>query len=189
VAASALQAAAFGNATAGVKLTAAAALLAHGDISVLSIAEGTLMEPQATIDGEVRQNLLSAIYEGVNNKKAIPILTRLLDSSDVQVRRVAAMALRNTKSEEAIDDLTLALSDNDFEVRYYGVIGLAEITGQNDWQHGSHCCRYSRGSASSEFHPRGNSGYFRHAERGPLTAHKLFPSESCLRTYTGSSSM
>lgn len=116
-----------------MRLTAAAALLARNDISVLPMAHRVLTNPETPIDDETRQNLLSAIYEGVSNKKAIPTFTLLLANSDVRVRRVAAMALRNTQSAERIDALVLTLMDNDFEVRYYGVIGLAEITGQDEW--------------------------------------------------------
>jgi hypothetical protein len=44
------------------------------------------------------------------------------------------MALRNTKAKEASKGLALALKDTDLKVRYYGVIGLAEITGEKNWR-------------------------------------------------------
>jgi HEAT repeat protein len=59
----------------------------------------------------------------------------LLRSSDVNVRRAAAAALRNTQNRAAIPSLAQgALQDSDREVQYEAVIGLAEITGMNgDW--------------------------------------------------------
>jgi hypothetical protein len=133
-ASTALKGAAFGNSGEIVKLTAVAALLARKDISVLPAAEEALTNPQTSVPDEIRQNLAAAIYEGATSEDAIPALTRLLRISDARVREASAHALRDTKSYKAIDGLALALSDSDFEVRYYGVIGLAEITGQNEWR-------------------------------------------------------
>jgi hypothetical protein len=117
-----------------VTLTAVAALLARGDISEISLAEQVLTQAEAPQEDELRQNLLAAIYEGVNTEQAIPTLRHLLGSSDVKVRRVVVMAMRNTKSISVFPDLSRALNDSDFEVRYYAVVGLAEITGQNEWR-------------------------------------------------------
>jgi hypothetical protein len=130
----ALKAAAFGSAGEIVRLTAVAALLARNDISVLPVAEEALTNPQASVPDEIRQNLAAAIYEGAASEDAIPALTRLLRVPDARVREASAHALRDTKSYKATDALALALNDADLEVRYYGVIGLAEITGQNEWR-------------------------------------------------------
>jgi HEAT repeat protein len=40
----------------------------------------------------------------------------------------------HTGSNSAIDPLLSALDDLDPMVRYYSVVGLAEITGQTDWR-------------------------------------------------------
>jgi HEAT repeat protein len=64
----------------------------------------------------------------------VPTLATLLKQGDVRVRRAAALALVNTASPSALAPLAQALDDRDHEVRYLAVIGLAEITGQNDWR-------------------------------------------------------
>jgi len=126
----ALKVAADSDPSTTVKLSSVAALLAHGNMSQLATAEVALGNP--SVPDNLRQNLASAIYEGVRDPAAIPALTRLLATRDVRVRRAAAMALRNTGSADATRGLITALRDVDPEVRYYAVIGLAEITGQTD---------------------------------------------------------
>lgn len=131
----ALKLAAYDKTSELVRFTAVAALLARGDISVLPLAEHAFAaDTNISRDDETRQNLLAAIYEGVRSEQAIPILRRLFNSSDVRVRRVMAMALRNTNSRQVVPDLSRALHDTDSEVRYCAVIGLAEITNQDTWR-------------------------------------------------------
>lgn len=117
-----------------VQLGAAAALLERNDISALPVVEATLLSPAANLPQYLRHNLLYGISEGVKDEKAIPMLSRLMSLSDVETRRSAASALRHTLSRQAIAPLLDALSDPDFEVRYYAATGLAEITGQSDWR-------------------------------------------------------
>jgi HEAT repeat protein len=117
-----------------VQLQAATVLLEHNDISALPLAEATLSRPRSDVSPYLVHNLLYAISGGVRDEKAIPGLSRLVKSRDVETRRSAASALRNTGSRLAIDPLIAALGDEDFEVRYYSAIGLAEITGQNEWR-------------------------------------------------------
>jgi HEAT repeat protein len=117
-----------------VRMSAVVALLVQNDISVLPLAEQELSDPDSQLPDNSRLNLSSAIDEGVKGDAAVPALTRLLKNPDVRVRRAAAMALRNTKTKLAIDGLTLALEDGDAKVRYYAVIGLAEITGETEWR-------------------------------------------------------
>ena len=50
------------------------------------------------------------------------------------MRQAAAHALRDTRSQRALAALILGLYNSDFEVRYYAVIGLAEITGTPQWR-------------------------------------------------------
>lgn len=117
-----------------IKLNAVAALLARNDLAALPIAEQVLDAPLGSVRDDVYQNLASAIEVGVSNPQAIPVLIDLLRNQHVRVRRAAAFALHNTKSQLAIKGLVAALSDSDVEVRYYAVIGLAEITDHNDWR-------------------------------------------------------
>lgn len=51
----------------------------------------------------------------------------------METRRAAAAALRHTGSNAAVDALSSALQDSDREVRYHAVLGLATITGLDEW--------------------------------------------------------
>jgi len=117
-----------------VRLSAVAELLNRNDISVLPIAVDALLHPKTDLPEYVRQNLSAAIGASAANDEAITTISQLLQAANPDIRRNAASALRNTSSKAAIGPLVLTLSDRDFQVRYYGVIGLAEITGQNEWR-------------------------------------------------------
>jgi HEAT repeat protein len=122
-----------------IRLNAVAELLRRNDLSVLPIAKQVLMNPSSAQISvpwrleEVEQNLSSAVAQ-VRDERAIPTLSEILKSSDVRARRGAALALRSTGSPNAEDALLSCLGDSDFQVRYWGVVGLAEITGQNEWR-------------------------------------------------------
>lgn len=124
------QAASSGNPI--LRLRAVASLLKRNDISKLDIAEKTLLQTPSGVDQYLITNVAVALGH-VKDPKAIPTLTRLLGSRYVQARRSAVAAIRNTGADAAIEPLTKALYDNDLEVRYEGVIGLAEITKQYTW--------------------------------------------------------
>lgn len=125
---------ALSNPDATLRLSALAALLARGEVNVLSTAESVLDHPDSSIPDYLYGNIASGIGEGISNPDAVPNLSRLLANPRVDVRRVAATALRNTRSRTALPALVAALSDHDFKVRYYAVIGLADITGESDWR-------------------------------------------------------
>lgn len=90
------------------------------------------------IVGEISSDLLHslsyAILIGVKDERVVPSQAKLLGTSNIEVRRPAASALMHTSSTSSIDPLLNALNDPDFEVRYYSVVGLAEITGQTAWR-------------------------------------------------------
>lgn len=118
-----------------LQLSVAAALLQRNDVAAMAIAEQALLHPPADIPAYILQNLSSAIAKGLRDPHAVPALDQMLSHApDVETRRSAAFALRNTGSRTAIDPLVRALGDSDQEVRYYAVIGLAEITGQSEWR-------------------------------------------------------
>ena len=124
-----------------MRLNAVAYLLRRGDLSFFPIAARVLQNPASSgitvpsrLD-EVEQNLSSAIAAGVrNDPKAIPLLTDLLSSSDVRVRRAAVHALGNSGSGNAARSLLTGLRDADDLVRYQAAVGLAQITGQSNWR-------------------------------------------------------
>lgn len=116
-----------------LQLVAAAALLERNDTAGMQIAEAALTKRPPAIPGYLLHNLTYAISEGVRNDRAVPALARLLQLPDIETRRAAASALWHTHSDAAASALAAALNDQDFEVRFYSVIGLAEITGQSEW--------------------------------------------------------
>lgn len=120
------------NPSATARVGAIAALLRRGDLSALLVAEPLFLDTGGASE-DTRHNLAYALASGVRASESIPVLQRILHSPDVILRRAAAEALRHTASPKAIDDLVEAINDSDREVRYFGVIGLAEITGQDNW--------------------------------------------------------
>jgi hypothetical protein len=133
-----------------LQLSAAAVLLMRNDISGLQLAAEALLRPAEGLPSEVRRNLISAIGL-VKDAQAVPTLTTLLKEGDDPIRRAAASALVNTASPSAIDPLAEALDDRDYQVRYYAVIGLAEITGQSDWRPNTDDFRNREGSYLSHW--------------------------------------
>jgi PBS lyase HEAT-like repeat len=119
-----------------LRLSVAAALLEHNDISTLQFAEEALLKPDPALPPQLYllHNLSYAISEGVKDERAVPSLTKLLHVRSVETRRAAASALMHTGATSAIDPLLTATDDSDSTVQYYAVVGLAEITGQTDWR-------------------------------------------------------
>jgi HEAT repeat protein len=121
------------NADMSTRLLAAAALLRRNDVSTLGIVESVLTRLPTNIDQDALTALIFAIQDGVRDPAAVPTLVHLLNAPDSQVRRAAAAALRHTSADTAINPLSKALRDNDREVRYQAVLGLAQITAQPEW--------------------------------------------------------
>ena len=115
-----------------VKMQSISALLSRDDVETLEIAERTLLNPPAETEAYLLENI-SAALEGIKNPRAIPALQRLLHSSNSRTRLGAISALRQMHVMEAVEGLVIALGDNNRNVRYEGVVGLAELTGQNQW--------------------------------------------------------
>jgi hypothetical protein len=117
-----------------LRLSAAGALLERNDTHGLSLAVAALLHGSDGVSAVVRHNLSYAVAQGVRDPNAIPDLKKLLASTDPEIRRAAASALMHSQSPDAITPLLSTLADSDFEVRYYGVVALAEITGQMNWR-------------------------------------------------------
>lgn len=115
-----------------VMMQSISALLNRADIETLAIAERTLLNPPSGTEPYLLDNI-SAALEGIKDPRAIPALQRLLRSSNTRTRWGAVSALRQMRVMEAVEGLVIALGDNDRDVRYEGVMGLAELTGQNQW--------------------------------------------------------
>ncbi len=117
-----------------VRAAAIAALIERNDLSALVAAQELLMNPPPQTPNYLLNNIASAIARGIRDEGAIPVLNTLLRSRDIATRRAASDALRKTGSTRALSALAKALNDSDSEVRYYAVIGLAEITNQPEWR-------------------------------------------------------
>ena len=116
-----------------IRVWAISALLMRNDISMLGQVEKLgQIHPDPYL-----KNLTAQLYPAlasVKDKRAIPQLTHLLHSKDVNIRRGAAAGLRNIQDAAVIQPLSESLYDHDREVQYQAVIGLAEITGApSEW--------------------------------------------------------
>ncbi|HXG66530.1 MAG TPA: HEAT repeat domain-containing protein [Blastocatellia bacterium] len=117
-----------------LNLLAACALLQRDNISALPLVEEHLHYSSSTLitdEGYYRGVNLADALGHIKDKSAIPTLSRLIEFQDAQTRRGTARALRNIGTEEAIPPLAKALYDDDWEVRWLAVMGLAGITGQS----------------------------------------------------------
>jgi len=120
------------KATSGQRqLRIASRLVSRNDMTGLDIVETNLRQP-----GQLPDELhavLAGSLAGLNDPKAIPALQRLLKTNDQQIARWAVVALRQTHSADALEPLSQLLTNSDAWVRYHAVVGLGEITGQDEW--------------------------------------------------------
>jgi hypothetical protein len=118
-----------------LRIRIANALVLQGDATSLKyLKEVFLTGPGNAVSDQQQQILGNVMATSLEDPEAIPDLTALLDSYSVPIRRGAAQALRRTESPKAISGLIKALEDTDSQVRYWGVVGLAEVTGQEEWR-------------------------------------------------------
>ena len=113
------------------RLDIARTLVARNDIVGLRLVEEALLNPGGLPENVVGS--LASSLRGIKDSRAVPILSPLIGSSNPQVRLGAAVALRQTSSPAAIEPLAHLLNDGDPEVLYYAVVGLGEITHQDEW--------------------------------------------------------
>jgi hypothetical protein len=95
-------------------------------------AVDAILNPPPDVPKNLIDGLGYSIQAGVTDPRAAPALARLLNSTDVEKRRIATSALGRTHSMEATESLNKALDDKDQQVRYNAVTGLAQITGETD---------------------------------------------------------
>jgi len=113
-----------------LRLRVASKLVARNDITGLEIVEKALRHPSER--GYLHQELAGSLG-GLKDPRSIPTLKVLIETNDPQTIKGAAIALRQSGSSEAIEPLSRLLKDEDEQVRYYAVVGLGEITGQDEW--------------------------------------------------------
>lgn len=118
-----------------LNVLAAAFLVNRNDLTGLPLLEAHLMKSWKLVWESGDMNL-GRVLEFVENPEAIPVLSRLMKAPDKGVRRSAARALGNTKSKRAIEALIGGLDDEDSDVRWACVSGLAEIVGYGKGERG-----------------------------------------------------
>ena len=118
-----------------LNLLAAGMLLSRNDTSVLPLIEQAIQHSPIVAlrdEGYSSEMNLGAWLGEIRDTTAIPTLARLIENPDIVVRRGAAQALRNIRTEAVIEPLSRALYDDDWEVRWLAVMGLAGIAGADD---------------------------------------------------------
>lgn len=113
------------------QLRIALKLVARNDISGLDVVERALLYPAALPNNFLLS--LAGSLAGLKDPRAIPMLERLLGTNDPHIIKGVAIALRQSKSADALEPLSRLLNGSDEQVRYYAVVGLGEITGQDEW--------------------------------------------------------
>jgi len=114
-----------------VRLDVARALVARNDAAGLEAVEAALLHPDG-LSSNVISNLAGSLG-GLKDPKSVPALKRLIETNNPYVVKGAAIALRQTGSEDALEPLSRLLNNSNEQVRYYAVVGLGEITKQDEW--------------------------------------------------------
>jgi len=125
---------ALNSSDAAVRLTAASGLLVRNNISGLPPVRDALSHELDALPPGILTNATYGLAEGLRTPKAVPYLVELLHSPSPAVRRAAVSGLMHSQSQDAIAPLLSMVEDPDEKVRYYSVVGLAEITGQMEWR-------------------------------------------------------
>jgi HEAT repeat protein len=114
-----------------IHLDVARTLVARNDVAGLEPVESALLHP-AGLSNTMISNLAGSLG-GLKDPKSIPTLKRLLGMNNPQITKGVAIALRQSGSADALEPLSHLLNDGDEQVRYYAVVGLGEITNQDEW--------------------------------------------------------
>lgn len=108
-------------------------LMLQGDAASLKFVKSAFLTGSRLTTVSFREETLgNAIAVYMKDPAAISDLEELLDAPSVFIRRGAAGALQRMGSNRAARGLAKALEDSDPQVRYSGVIGLADLTQQYD---------------------------------------------------------
>lgn len=121
------------SANRGLSVRAASVLLRFNRVSALPFAEKWLTDGKPDVEPWEIENLALSL-SSLRDERSIPALRRLLHSGQLRTRQSAALALFDMKNPATRKALSEALSDTDFNVRYYAVIGLADSTSIAEWR-------------------------------------------------------
>jgi HEAT repeat protein len=114
-----------------IHLDVARTLVARNDVAGLEPVEAALLHPTG-LSSNMISNLAGSLG-GLRDPQAIPSLSKLIASSNAETRLGAAIALRQSQSAAALIPLSRLLEDTDTRTRYYAVVGMGEITRQDEW--------------------------------------------------------
>ena len=114
-----------------VHLDVARTLVARNDVAGLEPVESALLHPAGPSNTMISN--LAGSLGGLKDPKSIPTLKRRLGTNNPQITKGVAIALRQSGSADALEPLSHLLNDGDEQVRYYAVVGLGEITNQDEW--------------------------------------------------------
>jgi HEAT repeat protein len=114
-----------------LQLRIASRLVARNDIAGLDSVEKALLNPAGLSDYLFAS--LAGSLGGMKDPRAVPALKRLLATNDQRIVKGVAIALRQSGSADALGPLSNLLSNSDEQVRYYAVVGMGEITKQDEW--------------------------------------------------------
>ncbi len=113
-----------------VHLDVARALVARNDVAGLGPVEAALLHPDG-LSSNMISNLAGSLG-GLHDPQAVPSLSKLSASSNAETRLGAAIGLRQSHSPTALIPLSRLLEDTDTRIRYYAVVGMGEITKQDE---------------------------------------------------------
>jgi HEAT repeat protein len=122
---------ALSNPSENIRLDVARTLVARNDISGLGIVEEALVHPSKL--STIMISNLAGSLGGLKDWRAVPALKRLLDTNDQRIIKGVVIALRQSGSADALEPLARLLTNSDEQVRYYAVVGMGEITRQDEW--------------------------------------------------------
>ena len=114
-----------------IHLDVARTLVARNDVAGLEPVESALLHPSGL--SNIMISNLAGSLGGLKDPKSIPALKRLLQTNEQEIARAAVVALRQTRSADALEPLSELLNNNEERVRYHAVAGMGEITGQDEW--------------------------------------------------------
>lgn len=114
-----------------LQLHIASKLVARNDITGLELVENALLHPEGSLSQ--LKPILAGSLAGLTDPRSIPTLIRLLKTHDQQITRSVAIALRKSGSEQALSPLSGLLDNGELQVRYSAVVGMGEITRQDEW--------------------------------------------------------
>jgi hypothetical protein len=113
------------------RLHVAAALVSSNNIAGLPTLADALLHPRDLSPGLLQY--LAGSLGGMRDARAVPTLARLVTMPEPQTRMGVAMALRQSRTAAALKPLSKFLNDSNLLVTYYAVVGMGEITRQDEW--------------------------------------------------------